>query len=658
MAPVSNHLLIIGGGRSDLGLLMQASFSQVTVISPDQVHQADFCAYSAVAFLGGGEEAGIVLLPPWRRALKKARAMGVRVFAEFSCVDEEVGLNNIVPTRFERLVCLNESPLFPGLERGMILDEQWNERFPVQYVRPDAQPVLQYHEKPDGFYRVGALPERKKDTIALWLEEENLMICTFRMQQFAHARFSPRDFWASLISGIVTWLGGDCCPEKVKGRMEDFCRFTGDQPMEQALQRAADWFRKGGFLVWQDGQPYTTLEGVSSKILPHGKTLLNRQFRTGCTGETAHFFFLLALLSGDEGQMRMADGLYRMIRDMQIQEGTYRGMIRGSLGWWNNVSYHDDSARGFLLPLMLRRIITGDTQDDERIRMALEYLYKTTGSDGLRPTRVDYLAPDQEQLRIVNLEMREGKWRKIPYRKQSFAQLRENPVGGPSTHYNAYYLSSMALGGKLLGEEKYLELAKTGFATLLAAYPDTAREHSFTQEACRLIQPLSIMYYATGDERYRQWLLRVTQDLDKYAHPSGGYLEWDEGYTGACSRSEDGESGVYAFNGDPVCDLLYSSNWLLHAFMMAHLITGDQIYLDRWQRIGKFLTCVQLRSIDPYLDGGWARAVDMQHMEIHGVNNDVDWSCWTIESGWTVAEIGAGMALGMMKDRLAPLFRK
>lgn len=51
-------------------------------------------------------------------------------------------------------------------------------------------------------------------------------------------------------------------------------------------------------------------------------------------------------------------------------------------------------------------------------------------------------------------------------------------------------------------------------------------------------------------------------------------------------------------------------------------------------------------SPDPTLNGAWARAVDVESMEVHGVNNDYEWSTWAIEAGWTVAEIAERYALG------------
>ena len=168
--------------------------------------------------------------------------------------------------------------------------------------------------------------------------------------------------------------------------------------------------------------------------------------------------------------------------------------------------------------------------------------------------------------------------------------------------------------------------------------------------------PLALLYLVTGNPKHREWLERVAEDLETWAHPCGGYMEWDEGYTGVCSRSSSGESAIYLHNGDPVCDLLYSANWLPQAFAIAYWATGAEKYRERWERMARFLADVQLKSAQPALDGGWARAVNLELGEVHGINNDSDWACWTIESGWTVAQIGVGLLFGVLAPRLKPLF--
>lgn len=189
----------------------------------------------------------------------------------------------------------------------------------------------------------------------------------------------------------------------------------------------------------------------------------------------------------------------------------------------------------------------------------------------------------------------------------------------------------------------------------MSEYPDTRREQSETQEYCRLILPLSWLLWVTGDERHRQWLYRVVDDMQKFRHPSGAYLEWDDGYR-AAMRHEigKGESSLISRNGDPIVDLLYSNNWLPIGFMQAYFVTKDLKFKQLWEQHARFIVSSQLHSENPVIDGAWTRAFDVERNEVFGSPADSGWGPWSIESGWTVAEIAAGLLMGVQEQRLMP----
>ena len=74
----------------------------------------------------------------------------------------------------------------------------------------------------------------------------------------------------------------------------------------------------------------------------------------------------------------------------------------------------------------------------------------------------------------------------------------------------------------------------------MAHFPNTAREHSETQELCRLILPLSYLYWVTGEEKHRTWLYAVTRSLLEKQHSSGAFIEWDTGYNACGAGAKDG----------------------------------------------------------------------------------------------------------------------
>ena len=177
----------------------------------------------------------------------------------------------------------------------------------------------------------------------------------------------------------------------------------------------------------------------------------------------------------------------------------------------------------------------------------------------------------------------------------------------------------------------------------MSAYPDTRRETSETEEYCRLVFPLSVLYLVSREKEHYEWLCRVTGDLQKFRHPSGGYAEWDTGYKAGCSRNHNGECALLADNGDPVADLLYSNNWLPLGFAFAYLATKEQKFYNLWCDSASFIASAQMHSDIPHLDGAWARAFDMDTRENCGMPHDKGWGPHCIESGWTVGEILMGL---------------
>lgn len=69
------------------------------------------------------------------------------------------------------------------------------------------------------------------------------------------------------------------------------------------------------------------------------------------------------------------------------------------------------------------------------------------------------------------------------------------------------------------------------------------------------------------------------------------------------------------------------------------------------------MSTAQIHSQDPRIDGAWARGFDAEQMEVCGLPNDVGWGPWAVESGWTVAEICAGLLQGVLKDKLKEFYK-
>ena len=157
------------------------------------------------------------------------------------------------------------------------------------------------------------------------------------------------------------------------------------------------------------------------------------------------------------------------------------------------------------------------------------------------------------------------------------------------------------------------------------------------------INTSAVLYQVTGAEKHKQWLYQVAKDLERVQHRCGGFCEWDTGYKAACSRRENGECALLANNGDPVADLLYSTNWLPLGFSYAYMVTRDPYFYQKWLEVAGFLIRCQVHSDDPSLHGSWSRGFDMDRWEIYGVPHDIGWSPCCVETGWTMGEILMGL---------------
>lgn len=634
-------LLIMCVQESDLSSLLAACFSEHTKIGLNE--QTDFETYDSFAILGGTELAPPALLPRIREALYLQRQKGKKVFCEYTAGVGEACFANPVPTNYDRPVFMKAQG-----SAGDVLDEQNNTRVPVQFLPKTADVWYQYAARPDG-YRKAPLPERRDWDAALFEEAPGLLQCAFRMCNFAKARFAPFEAWKNLLAQIIAYLDG-CWNEEIADELKkENYSFAGKQSVRQAAERAVQWFEHSGVLDIDrsSGLPRAVHEGISSVILADGTQHYATQIRLDCMGETALMYELRYQLYHNKRDRLCADSLFDTVRSMQYQTGRHKGMVRGSLGWWGNASYQDDAARGFLLPLAARAFLTRDMQDSAILRLALDYLLSTTGTDGLRVNQVNWQSTETEDVQVARLEWNGCKWKNSGFYSTTISKLSSTPAQNPSGHYNGWYLAALILCGLLLNEPRYIEAGQKGITSIMKQYPWTAREHSQTQEICRLILPVSLLVKVLPSTEHAEWLKQLTNDLCKLEIVPGAFAEYDDGYTASCSRSVTGECSVFANNGDPVCDFLYSMNWLLVSLAAAWYATRSETYCVLFKRTATFISSVQIESPNPKLHGAWARAVDAETLEVHGVNNDREWSTWTIESGWTVAEITNGMMWGL-----------
>ncbi|MBQ7720633.1 MAG: hypothetical protein IJT56_08615 [Clostridia bacterium] len=602
-------LLIITRRESDLSSVL-SSCGRAEIMTPEQALDADLSVCGSIAVLFGTADGDFAVDVRLRVKLEDFFSSGKRIFLEYCSSFNYVYCDWPKPVLTSRLVAAED---IGNVHKGDILDTHANSYLRPWCLMPGSEPIFVYHDYITAHSHTDMTDDEiKKGGWAVW-RYKNAVMCQLRVCDFAKARLSPRKLWEDLASRLCVWLTGcspDYIPQPTVRHLDDIDDF--DARLADCVAGGIGWLRRN--LI--DGGRGGIREGMSHAIYPDGSQGRALSVRTDCAGEASGAFVF-------GGFTEEYDALSSFVYGpMQIKGGEYDGMLRWSDSAWG-VCYGDDNARA-LIPTLSAALLLGEKKYLPQALKALDFLADTTARDGLRPARTDNISylPDRSPRSVADTES-----------------------GCPSAHYNAWYSAALLLGYLNTKNDRYLDIGRRGLETLMSLYPETKREQSETEEICRLVLPLALLCECTGEKKHLDMLERVTRDLESHIHPFGGVAEWDTGYKANCSRVSGGECSLLADNGDPVADLLYSSNWLPIGLAWAYRATGDERYRSLWRGIAEFMIKSQIHSDIKDIDGGWARAFDMDRREIFGLPHDAGWAACCIESGWTVAEIVTGLEI-------------
>jgi len=614
-------LAVISTQKSDFSMLL-SSHADVTMLDPsDALHMSGFDAY---AILGGCEETPLTLPIDARLVIEEERRQGKRVFAEWCYSIGYIFGTTTTQTVSDRCVYMGENTT--ELCRGDLLDDHANTLLHCYGIGAEAKPLLVSGGHIISHDRIEDLSVCNGRDYMLWQDDATTMCCAFRFCNFVQARFAPAARWDGIASAIISFLTGTQVHVRTTPMLD-----TNHPALSCAdtFKAGMDWF--DGAALYLDNGKSGILEGLSHNILPDGTQTYSMHVRNDCSGEVGGACFFDWYLNHNEASYERFRNLQKFTFEKLYEElPPHRGLMRWSTVEWG-ICYQDDVART-VLGTLLSMQFTDDRTYLDKICTALDYLLATTGTDGLRVRRTE----------AYNLP---------PEKKE---KLHSEPSDFPCAHHNAYYMAVLLLTYKLTGTAKYLETAIKGIDTLMAAFPDTIREHSETQELCRLILPLACVFEITKEAKHKDYLYLVLDRLEVCRSPYGGYREHDTGYKAKRSRTSGTESSLLADNGDPVADLLYSVNWLPLGFAYSYKVTKDNRFLTLWKELAAFLSEIQVKSALLHLNGCWFRGIDLKRRESYGMPHDIGWGPCCAESGWTVAEIlmglGYGMALGMDQE--------
>jgi hypothetical protein len=388
-------------------------------------------------------------------------------------------------------------------------------------------------------------------------------------------------------------------------------------------------------------------EGFSSKITFEGRQLVRFVKRADCMSESAMALAFDGVTRNDTKNQEVATNLLDYVYFNSDLNSGPRADVKnpayGLLGWSTGPGagsyYGDDNARAMLATMAASALLKTNRWDEALTRCLLANL-RTTGVKGFRNESVDQAALEQKG------------W-------HSF-YAGDAEIYAP--HYEAYLWACYLWAFKHTDNKEFLDKAKTAIKMTMEAYPHKWKwTNGIQQERARMLLPLAWLVRVEDNEQNRQWLKKMATDMLALQDESGAIREelGPEG-NGAIPPPKSNEtygaaeSPIIQQNGDPACDLLYTTNFAFLGLHEAAAATGEPFYADAEKKLARFLCRIQVRSLlRPELDGAWFRAFDFKRWEYWGSSSDVGWGAWCIESGWTQGWI---TSVFLMRHRKASLW--
>jgi hypothetical protein len=221
-------------------------------------------------------------------------------------------------------------------------------------------------------------------------------------------------------------------------------------------------------------------------------------------------------------------------------------------------------------------------------------------------------------------------------------------------HYEAYLWACFLWAGAQSGDALFQRRAVEAIRRVMEAGPESWRwTNGLAQERARMLLPLAWLVRVADTGQHRDWLRSTATGLLALQDPSGAiHEELGDASLGSYPPPPSNEAygeheaALIQANGDPVADLLYTTNFAFLGLHEAAAATGEALYADAADRLAGFLCRCQSRSTArPELDGAWFRAFDTRRWEAWGSNADAGWGAWAVESGWTQGWITSVLAL-------------
>ncbi|MFH1742498.1 MAG: hypothetical protein ABIH23_26130 [bacterium] len=596
--------------------------------------------------------------------LDKARTKQLRLYIEYP--SSLSGLNTEEPreTEWERAVV--SSDIFgPSLKNHTILAIHDCQFVPIQPV--NSHIVL---ARVAGFDKaVYGIPD-EAFPVLFEHADGKVLVATTKLSGFVSGRYAPKEAWRDIWRMILSWLlQGESVP--------DISWTPSVRPMSErnvvlpegfetrAFHDGVDWFVRSGLLdhipsktIFAEPKEfkidskkpggYGILEGYSSRIHYDGRQDKQGSLRSDCNGESAMALAFGGKIRQNADYQQIAENILNFwYFDSIAQKGVRADPDHPAFGlvaWgitspaWQIAFYGDDNARLLLGTMAAAALLNNDSWNEAILKCLLGNL-RTTGTLGFRRNRIDL--PD----------LTKNGWR----------HYFDGSTTSYAPHYQAYLWACYLWAYRQTGYSLFLEKAENAIRMTMEAYPEEWHwTNGIAQERARMLLPLAWLVRVKDTSEHQRWLHDMTAELLKTQSPCGAIREElgkpGQGDYGPPQSNEEfgkDEATLLQKNGDPVCDLLYTTNFAFLGLHEAAAATGDRFYADAENILAEFLCRIQIHSGQfPELHGGWYRAFDFERWDYWGSSADVGWGPWSIETGWTQAWIASVLGMRQMNTSL------
>ena len=667
-------LCVVGSAESDL---CQALRQQRVRFQSKPTWQSALTVVKhsgAIAILAESYPEATTDLP--KEFFQQAAAKNLRVYLEFPGHVPGIELGSPKDSRWERVV-VSSPDLSSDLDEFRILSMNR-----CRFVPMTADSSLMVLARVAGFDKaVYGIPDSASPLLIhlpATKERPELFLASSKMSAFITARYAPAGAWQKVWQALLAKLLPHEKDIQLTWTPTVHPTYDKQEPLPAdaeftAFRRGARWYLKSGLLLTAKTEEVTRLaaaesevtnhkpfanqvgdgslgmlEGFDSGILPDGSQKVRVILRSDCISESAMALGMAGDVLGDEEMSSIAKNLQEYLYErsgaVHGDRGDPEHASYGMIAWgmtnkaWLRSNYGDDIAR-----VILATLSTESTTNDQRwtpyVSRAVISNLRSSGPYGYKPANITQDSFNQHD------------W--THFFQQSTVHL--------APHFQSYIWACYLAAYDQTGDEILLQRAKTGIRVMMSQYPDEWRwTNGLQQERARMLLPLAWLVRVEDSTEHRQWLRQIAEDVIACQDASGAIREelgqLDHG--GFPPHRDNDSFGAHEApliheNGEPVSDLLYTTNFAFLGLHEAAAATGDPFYQDAEDKLAKFLCRIQTSSeVHPELDGAWMRAFDFHRWEYWGSNGDAGWGAWSIESGWTQGWIVTVLGLRLQKTSL------